>query len=259
MPRKTRKNTQPKRNQPRPAFIGLIIAATLSVVAICIASWLVYDSRQTENEKTEDIACTLNDEELCKFFTVNGAQSAYKAVVTTTSSKGVRTTVNYENDGENRARYRIKEGKTTHEYIIIDKIIYMKAADGTWWKQILSTEKLKEYSRGYDFRFRTPSPAIPDSDRVTFTMYSTEWYVYPYQLKYQVNDPASPGETSFIWFDTEDYLLKRYLRQGSDGTMDVTFTFGDVIISEPSEVKILGPNQYILPGGTKPETISSKQ
>jgi hypothetical protein len=72
-----------------------------------------------------------------------------------------------------------------------------------------------------------------------------------------VNDAKLPGSTGYIWFDMEEYLLRRYRLESSGSIMDVSFTYEDISITEPSEVKILGPNQYILPGQNEPQTLTA--
>ena len=238
----------------------VIGAITLGAVGSIIL-WVVVqrpvatDSAPTDARLEQALAnakCEYQDKELCKFFTAWGMLGTYKMTSTTTSG-GKTTTIVYEtsHDGKRTHVLTTIKGKP-YEVVVIDGVTYTKAANGTWWKQTTASVQPDTSSNlptidliepgsktsGLAYRFLGKHAC---GDRQCF--------------EYEVTDKSNSRSTQALWFDDKDYRPRRLLIKSHDKKTDIAYEYTGVNIVEPSPVKELGPNQYLLPGQDEPMTV----
>ena len=240
------------------AHLALIAVIVVVVAAVGFAAYRVMNqdkdttgSASTGKQSTE-VPCDSDDKDLCKFFSSWKANKQYRM---TTKTDGKDAGV-YEIDGDKSRVVMNMEG-SKYEVITIDKTTYTKAGS-TWYKQ---TNKETEDDVAKDIKPDFEEPK--DEDQGEATAPKTSYKKIGKEacgdltcFKYQVVDAdAEANEKQFIWFDDKDYQMRRSLTETKEGTMEMTFEYSGVSISEPSPVKELGPNQYIVPGQSEPVTI----
>jgi len=190
-----------------------------------------------------------NDKDLCKFFMNWKASETYR--MTTTDETGATSL--FEIDG-NKSRVSMS-GEMSYEVITIDKTTYTKAGD-VWYKQT-TTDQNTDVTSDYKIDFDDPSDESTAEDKTTYKSLGKEACGNLTCFKYEVIDPEQADEKNFIWFDDKDYQLRRSRTETPEGASEVTFEYTNVTINEPSPVKELGPNQYIIPGQSEPATMPS--
>lgn len=189
-----------------------------------------------------------DDKDLCKFLTNWEIGQKYRMI--STDEKGAKST--FEIDG-NKSHISMTMEGGAYEVITIDKTTYTKAGS-VWYKQTIK-EADQDVAKDYKVDFDDPSESAPEAPKTTYTKLGKEACGNLQCFKYQVNDPASPEDKQFIWFDDNDYLIRRQRTETKDGASEVTFEYDNVNVSEPSPVQELGPNQYIVPGQAEPMTL----
>ena len=246
-------------NQNGLAQVALIIIAVLVVGVIGFTAYRL--TQKKDNTAGNDVDNALseaaraecekqNDKDLCKFFTNWKASEQYR--MTSTDSSGAKSV--FEIDG-NKTRM-VMAGEMNYEVISIDQTTYTKAGD-VWYKQTAATP---DQANPNDYRVDFDEPAEEGEtapDKTTYKSLGKEACGSLNCFKYEVIDPDNTNEKNFIWFDDKDFKLRRSLTETSEGTSEMTFEYDNVKVSEPSPVKELGPNQYIVPGQTEPMTMPS--
>jgi hypothetical protein len=203
-------------------------------------------------DAVKNAKCDYDDKDLCKFFTGWNAQDSYEYKATATQDgTDSKTTVKTEGDDK---FYMKLEGSVAYEITQIGNILYTKATDGTWWKQTLPETEASTYKDEGDVEFAEPDSET-EGQQVTYKKIGKEKCGDLNCFKYQVVDPAQASTTTYIWFDDKDYQLRRMQTSSDNYTFDSTYSYNKVTVSEPSPVKELGANQYIVPGQTEPTTL----
>ena len=240
--------------------IGLILAVVV-VLALGGVGYFVYtknkDGKLTPEQKAlqtalQNAKCDYDDKDLCKFFTSYKVQK-YFTINTVSESDGETSTMLIKTEGEDKSHIKI-EGETAYEIITIGNTTYTKAADGTWWKQ---TSEDQDTSSQSDVVTDLDEPESTEAAQTQYKKIGKEACGKLTCFKYQVLDPDDTASTNYMWFDDEDYQMRRSLTESSDGKTDATYSYDKVSIKEPSPVKELGPNQYMVPGQTEPTTLPS--
>lgn len=231
--------------------IGVIVAIVVVLVAGGIG-WWVWDQNQNKTPQQKAIknaVCSYDDQNVCKFFAGWKATGSYTVeLVGTSDGETINSVIAV--DGEDKSHVKFS-GSFNYETITIGDKLYTKAGD-TWYRQTLSTAELDNYKEDIESGLAEPT----DGGKITYTKLGTEDCDDRKCFKYQVVDADAPDATQYVWFDTKDYLLRRVQITSVDGTSsDSTISYKKVSISEPSPVKELGENQYIVPGQSEPTTL----
>ncbi|HZM64587.1 MAG TPA: hypothetical protein VFB59_05625 [Candidatus Saccharimonadales bacterium] len=231
--------------------MGIIIAVVV-LVAVGGVGWMVWDKKKNDTPLRKAInsaKCSYDDKDICKFFASWKATDNYSIDSTgTAEGQTVKTTVQVEGKDKTHVTF---SGGLNYETITIGNALYTKAGD-TWYKQTLTAEEAKNYQGDIDVDFTEPT----NGGKITYTKVGTEDCDKRKCFKYEVKDADSPDTKQFLWFDTKDYQLRKMEMTSSDGsTFAATFTYDKASVSEPSPVKELGENQYIIPGQSEPTTL----
>ncbi len=237
------------------APVVLIIVAAVVLAGIGFVAYRVATKDKssdsllsTAEQKAAAAECEKkNDKDLCKFMTSWKANQKYR--MTITDQDGQKST--FEIDG-NKSRMSMPMNGAPYEVITIDKTTYTKAGE-TWYKQT-HNDQSDQFAEDFKVDFDEPSDSEEVEDTTTYKNLGKEACGDLQCFKYQVITDDSE-ETEFIWFDDNDYQLRRVRSESKDGATEMTFEYDNVSISEPSPVKELQPNQHIMPGQSEPMTM----
>lgn len=239
------------KDQRGVGHVGMIVAIVVIIVAGGVG-WWVWDQNQSktpQQKAVKNAVCAYDDKDVCKFFAGWKATDNYSVELVGTSDGETINSV-IEVNGKDRSHVKFS-GAFEYETVTIGDTLYTKAGD-TWYKQTLSATELDEYKSDIDAGLSEPT----DGGKITYTKIGTEDCGDQKCFKYQVIDTDAPNVTQYIWFDTKDYLLRRVQITSTDGTTsDSTVSYKKVSIGEPTPVKALGENQYIVPGENEPTTL----
>lgn len=233
---------QDERGLAQAALI-LIIVAVLAAVGFVGYRVLNKDKKSSPQLSSQDAKkieaeCKqeIDDQDFCKFTSSFTAAEAYTAVMETSGANGSSTTT-LKVDGDDSQMTVTDGGNVAADYITIGNATYIKdITDGKWTKttsQENETANLKE-DIGIDF----DESDVPEAERTEYKNLGKEACGNLTCFKYQVIDPtAEAGEEQFIWFDDDDYLLRKWTFSGGEGTTTMTLSYDGVSIKEPSPIK----------------------
>lgn len=225
--------------QPHVIFVGVLLVA--AIVFACISGYQRLSKMQRVASLSTYDACRefIDDEHLCRFAEKEEENTGGGYVITSvaTSETGTEITT-VEVESEDRMRSITFEGpKETDAFIVIDSISYVKDyTDGSWAKYDDPSFVAGELSKtNYDF----------SSEKAASTVDFRENYHYEGQepcgdlvcYKYKITSANTPTLIDYIWFDTQDYLLRRHLSTSGDASTNNQFEYREVHISEPSPVR----------------------
>ncbi len=236
----------------------LILLIVVVVGVVGFVGWKVYskksgDIADTIASKQAAAECNkeMDDKDLCKFLS-SWEQSKQYRIVSTTKADGETSKSTFEIDGDKS--YMKLEGAASYEVITIDKTTYTKAGS-TWYKQ---TTKTQETDVTDDYKVDFDEPSKDESkDSTTYKSQGKEACGDLQCFKYEVVDPNDKSTTQYIWFDDKDYKLRKTVVEDKDSSVESVFEYDNVSISEPSPVKELSENQYIMPGSDEVMTVPS--
>lgn len=233
-------------------FSPIIIVAAITVLAVAvIGGWLVYkkDSLPPANANTKAVrealknaTCNDGNADICRLFTAWKASRYYIATTTTVVGRTTNTSIT-KVDGQNY--YAKINAELTHETIVIGTALYTKDTDkNKWYKQTLTQPGTTGF--GFDAQMQN------QEGRFTYKKIGTEVCGELTCLHYRITDAADHDLRHDLWFDNQDYQLrKQVVRQqgvGGANTATTTFTYDKVTISEPSPYTELRKDEIYLPG-----------
>lgn len=243
--------------------LGIILALVV-IVALAGVGWFVVQKASkkepapTTNSVNKEVQnavqnakCEYDDKDLCKFFTGWKAQKYY-TLTSVTETDGQKTTTTLKSEGDDKSSMKV-DGATPYETISIGKALYTKAADGTWWKQTLEEGQVDQYTSNTGTELEEPT--AEEADKTVYKKIGKEACGSYTCFKYQVLDAADPETKSYIWFDDDEYQLRRMMNTGGGSSFTATYDYDKVTIKTPTPVRELGPNQYLVPGQSEPTTL----
>lgn len=256
---------KPSADQRGIGQLGLILGIVVVLIAGVVGWWVWQNNSkkdkasnvsQVTEEAIKNAKCNYDDEDLCKFYTGWKAQPSYNVTSTTTQANGTKTTSLIKTEGSNKFYMKL-EGATSYEIIQIDDVMYTKTADGTWWKQTLAKSDLDKYKNQPSTDLQEPSDSTNTTatDKSTYKKIGKEKCGSNTCFKYQVIDPDDTKTTSYIWFDDNNYQLRRMQSSNNQYTWDSTYDYTNVSITAPAPTKDLQPGQYLVPGQNQPVTL----
>jgi outer membrane lipoprotein-sorting protein len=252
----------PAKDQRGIGQLGLILVV-VAVLAVGAIGWIMYDKNtnqdatDTVSETLRNAQCDYDDKELCKFFTTWKAQQHY-TVTSNSEVDGKKITTIMEIEGANKSHLKL-DGGLEYDVITIDKTTYTKAGN-TWWKQTTPNETAQQYQNNSTFNLSEPTrPEAASQSKFSYRKLDKEDCGNLNCFKYEVTRSDDTANKTHIWFDDQDYQLRRWQTVNSGGktVFDATYSYDLVSIGEPSPVKELAPNQYIVPGQSEPVTLPS--
>ncbi len=234
-------------------FAHILIAVIVLVVAAA-AGFAVWKFVLNKNDKPDvlknasaevtatETACMTkyDDQDLCNFIAVQTASPFDKAstVITmaSTGSDGATSTIVMQSDGSGNSKTTMTGDGTTYSSVTLNDISYYQTeTDGPW------------VSYGTDSTDTTTDPAtteesglndfIDSMDTTSYTKVGEEACGNLTCFKYSVVDTEQAGATLFAWFDTEDYLLRKFSQSDDTGSLVMTIVYQAVTIPTPSPVQ----------------------
>lgn len=223
-------------------FLVLLVLTVITVVGVI--GWRVAahhkSSKGTGNPSSNSLpgSCLskYNDGRLCQFAAhytpIN--KLAFKADVHVTSPQGTPSALTYSSDGKgNTSVVGTSEGQQL-SVIILNNATYIRTSGSGWI----------EYPAG---AANTPAETDPTANMdigvgtagLSFQYLDTMSCGNLTCYKYQVTNHALPGTTQYIWFDTENYMLRQWSYQGGTGDTTMTITYQPVSISAPAPVQVV--------------------
>lgn len=239
--------------------VGLLFAIVI-VLAVGGVGYFVYQknkSGDTASKALQDAIknakCEYDDADLCKFFASYKIQNYY-TINTVSEEDGKKTTSVMKMEGEDKTHLQLG-GDSPYEVITIGNTSYIKGADGTWWKRTTTeTDTTNDYKTNIDTDFDEPKTA--ESARSTFKKLGKEKCGHLTCFKYQqIESIENTPITMYFWFDDKDYQMRRTVQESDNYKADSTYSYAKISITEPSPVKELADNQYLLPGQSEPTTL----
>lgn len=230
------------------AHLGLIVIVAVVVAVVGLAFWKVSSNKNSSTNnsgtaatKEAQTACekSIDDKDFCKFAShADIAKAAYVATGTSVTSEGTSTMI-IKADGKDNSDLTISQnGVEVTRYIYLDGATYTKTPDSDTWTKFPATSSAapKDTSPTSDIKINYSN--ITENNTVSYKNLGKEACGQLNCLKYQVVDTANSGSTQYIWFDTKDYLLRRWSTKDSSGSNDMTFTYpSSVTIAVPSPVQ----------------------
>ncbi len=244
------------------SVVQILLAVVVVIVVAVIGVFAWKNMKKNAGDAAGDLAsklasakCDYDDKDLCKFFTSYKDHKTYKMVMKTTS-EGKESTSVIEAEGHNKTHMTMTSSEMNFETITIDKTTYTKAANGTWWKQVAKENKTEaDTTQPTEVKLEEPKKDAPEAEKTQYKKIGKEACGKLQCFKYQVIDPNSADTTQFIWFDTKDYQIRRMTTESANSKSEIEYSYETVKVSEPSPVKELAPNQYLIPGQSEPTTM----
>lgn len=193
------------------------------------------------SDEAVESACAkeLDDKDFCNFVSNWSSLSNYTMTITSTSAQGVSV---FKVEAENADRSRTtgtQDGKETSSFVSIGNTTYSKDySDGKWTKFTSETPSTSSTDVTGDAIFDLSNSATVDAlSKIKYNKIGKEACDNLTCFKYQIVDPDNSTTEQFLWFDTEDFLLRRQTTKTTDSTTDMTLTYDKVSVTEPSPVK----------------------
>lgn len=246
---------QPLQKNNKGAMNVIVIVVVVAVLAaIGFVGWRVMQNKSdeplTKAAKEVLAKCEEDDKDLCKFFA--NSVGSKKFSITSTATSGGNTTKSIIKI-DNGKTYMKTEGELAYEVISIGDSTYTKAGD-TWYKQTAKKTEDKPV-KAEDYTFEEPKKE-ENAPKTTYEKQGKEACGNLTCFKYKVVDPSNTDTTEYIWFDDQDFLARKTRSESKDGSVnEAVYSYENVSVTEPSPVKELGANQYIVPGQTEPQTM----
>lgn len=247
--------------QDQRGFATIIVVIAVVVVLLGGVGYVAWNQfgKQAVADVTMDAATRAakdecekkNDKDICRFVTNWKKNDKYR--ITSVSGSGNKSVITI--DG--KKTHMASSGELTAEIISIDNTTYTKAG-GVWYKQ---TTKTPEQNPGKQSEVEFKEPAdegeAPTEDKTTYKKLAKEACGKLQCFKYEVVNPDNADSKEFIWFDDQDYKLRKSVTQSPDSKSEQTFDYDNVSVAVPSPVKELAADEYLMPGTTEPVKFPS--
>lgn len=238
-----------KTGQSKKSNKGKIVALIVIILALVAGGGYYAYSKLSKNsdegstnsvgDKVAESECKYDDKDLCKFITSWKDEKYITMKGTSTDKDGKISTWLMKMEGENKSQMvSSEEGEEKYNTITIDNTTYTKDyTDNKWFKQTSSSDS--EVTNDYikeDIDFDEKEASV--EDKTTYQKIGKEkcdkWTCF----KYQVIDPTNNESTQYIYFDDDEYLLRKMRTEELDGTItEITYDYSKFSISEPSPTK----------------------
>lgn len=222
--------------------IMVLIAIVVLVIGLAVFTGVrrVQNNHRVANLETYD-ACRefIDDEPLCHFAAANETSAIENYVINSTTTNGSTTEIStLEVESADRLKSVTLIGpKQTEAYVVIEADTYVKdLSDGVWAHYAdPEYEPSEPVVSTYDFTNAASADVVEFRDR--YKQVTSEPCGQLTCYKYQVINPDDEMVETYVWFDDQDYLLRRHLSISDGITVNNQFEYHDVTITAPSPVK----------------------
>lgn len=239
------------------ALIG-IIAIIVAVVGVAGAAYYVMnrdkdgETSQLTNQEQKQVEAEckkeIDDKDFCKFASNWSFGGEYKITMSTSGGSEVGSFVS-EVDGENSSTVVTSADGEESRFIYLEGASYVyDPSNSVWMKYPAAAESVESLAEDFSDNFDFDNTDVPEAERQTYESQGKEACGNLTCFKYQIKDPANPAFESFIWFDDDEYKMRRFMTSENGATTDATIEYVGVTISEPSPVQ-----EYSQPEGVPSE------
>jgi outer membrane lipoprotein-sorting protein len=233
-----------QKNQNGIAHVLLAVLVVAVVAAIGLVAWKVNNNRSTASTAIDKVVqdkcmTEVNDKQLCKFAGAFANVTNFKVAGTSTDSTGAAATLDLAYDSKNNISMVIKQSGQESAVVVYGGVTYVKdPTDNQWFKFAVGDKNAPE-ALDIKKEFTKADFKNDAGQKLAYKNLGTEQCGSLKCYKYQETDPAKSTETTYLWIDTKDSLLRRVTTSDSkDKTnTDFSLTYGSVVISLPSPTK----------------------
>lgn len=219
----------------KPLYLILLMCSVLLLV-IVVGLFLIKSSTTSNNRVSTTTSCTY-DKNVCLFLKkLQDPDHFYNvpltATITVSTMNKPTGQVVLATDTKNNVYVTSSEsGKIQAELLVIDAVLYKKNAAGTWQQQDgVDNQALLQ------FRQKALKQASMQTKTTTYTQLGKENCGSLTCYQYQVSTPNLGNAKTYIFFDTNDYLLRKVVNQTQNGTMTETiFAYTPLSITPPTQ------------------------
>lgn len=225
--------------QPHIVVLLFVVIAALGV-ALFTGINRVRDLNRIASLETFD-ACRefIDDEVLCHFAAADEARPEGNYVMTSSATDGITTeisTLEVEN-GDRMKSVTFNGPEEIEAYVVIDAVSYVKDyADGVWGMyedpDFISSEASVS---SYDFSSAQASSVV--DFRENYQAEGKEPCGDLICYKYRIVSHDDPSFINYIWFDDQDYLLRRHQSSSGEISNNTQIEYRTVTITPPSPTK----------------------
>ncbi len=224
--------------------ITTVLIVVIALVIAGGAGFFVWNSQkdkdssntnQAISDRATEEACNkvVDDKDFCKFASNWAGLTNYTTTITNTTAEGTSVlTVETESTGKNRV-VTTQDGKEVAAYITIGTSSYVKDLSDGGWVKYTSDAPNADVSDVKD----EINVNFSEEDKIEYKNVGKEKCGDLDCFKYQIIDPDTPIMEQFVWFDTKDYLLRRFTSKEGANLTDMSIRYGNVTITEPSPIK----------------------
>ncbi len=237
-----------KKLQKNESGIAHVLLALLVVVVLAViglVAWKVNNNRSTASTAVDKVVqdkcmTEVNDKQLCKFAGVFANVTDYKVAINGTDSTGPSViTLSYDSKN-NISEHVTQNGKDQGSVIVYSGVTYVKdsTTEGVWFK-FAAGDKNAPAALDLKKEFLKADFKNDSGQKFTYKNLGTEKCDKLTCYKYQETDPAKPTETTYLFIDTKDSLLRRISVSDSTAktSAEMTITYATVVIAAPSPTK----------------------
>lgn len=230
----------------QPHIVAIIVVCVLVIAgALFTAFRRVGDAVQEAKKPTEQRCLQyINDDPLCKFIATSETEGFTNVISTTTTTSENSLIINtLRSESPDKIHSITTNGDIVlSEYILYDANGYVKDTSDDQWVSFVEQ----------DF---TPSPAyiIYDltADNTEDVIQFRDKYTYIGKepcngltcYKYRIDDSEDPELTTYLWFDDQDYLMRRHQISDGTNTDNIQYSYEEVKIEVPTTLKQVSQEQ----------------
>lgn len=222
----------------------VVLIIVVGAVIGLVAAKVINNSSKSSvsiNKATQDKCLTaINDKQFCKFAGVFANATNYRVSLNATDPSAGSVIYELAYDSNNNISMVVKQnGQELGNVVVYGGVTYSKDyTDGKWFKYAAGDKNapqaldLKKEFLKSDFK-------NDSGQKLTYKNLGTEKCGELTCYKYQETDPQKTTETTYLLFDTKDYLLRSInINDSKDKTSSkTTITYGSVVIALPSPTK----------------------
>jgi hypothetical protein len=219
------------------SHVLLVLLLVLVLAGVGFAGWRVLHKdkvNQSAAQGSSGSSCmdAYHDQTLCNFETAYAdfSKLAFTAVDNSTDSMSQTSQITIKIDGKGNSSISSQAGNQTTNSIMIGNTTYVQNGD-SWIKYTAAAPAVSNPAGELKLRFSSPS--TPKDKRINYKKLGKEQCGDATCYKYQVSGPVTSG-TTYIWINSGNYRLQRMTIKTSDGTDDISVTYGPVTITAPS-------------------------
>lgn len=236
--------TRLKKNMKGLAQAQLAVLVVIVIAVVGVVAWKVLgngSSVSVNKEIQSKCQTVVKDDIFCKFAGAFGNVGDYKTTVSSTVEGSV-TTLELANDSKDNSSMVVKQnGQEQASVIVFSGVTYSKDYTDNKWFKYGSGDTGRPESLDLKKEFLKSDYKGDNGQALQYKKIGTEKCDKLTCYKYQVVDPAKTTETSYLFFDTKSYLLRRATVTDSSNktNADMTVTYETVTITAPSPTKDL--------------------